>query len=140
MKVLLSIKPEFADKIFNGTKKYEFRKSVFREHGVSTVVVYATRPVGKIVGEFDVSDVLCETPSDLWRITKKYSGITKDFFDEYFAGRDVSFALAVGDVRRFEPPLNPSEVLKNFTAPQSYMYIADDIGELKSDDQLELSL
>ena len=29
MKVLLSIKPEFADKIFNGTKKYEFRKEIF---------------------------------------------------------------------------------------------------------------
>ena len=40
MKVLLSIKPEFADKIFNGTKKYEFRKSIFKNKDVDTVVVY----------------------------------------------------------------------------------------------------
>ena len=26
MKVILSIKPEFANKIFNGTKKFEFRE------------------------------------------------------------------------------------------------------------------
>lgn len=27
MKVLLSIKPEFADEIFNGTKRYEYRRT-----------------------------------------------------------------------------------------------------------------
>jgi predicted transcriptional regulator len=30
MKVLLSIKPQFAEMIFSGTKKYEFRRSVFK--------------------------------------------------------------------------------------------------------------
>lgn len=30
MKVLLSIKPEFAERIFNGSKKYEFRKVIFK--------------------------------------------------------------------------------------------------------------
>ena len=30
MKVVLSIKPEFANKIFDGTKKFEFRKSIFK--------------------------------------------------------------------------------------------------------------
>lgn len=31
MKVLLSIKPEFANKIFEGTKRFEFRKSIFKK-------------------------------------------------------------------------------------------------------------
>ena len=30
MKVLLSIKPEFAEKILNGTKRFEFRKGIFK--------------------------------------------------------------------------------------------------------------
>ena len=34
MKALLSIKPEFADKIFAGTKRYEFRRAVFKKEGV----------------------------------------------------------------------------------------------------------
>ena len=38
MKVLLSIKPEFAEKIFNGTKKYEFRKSIFKNKDVDKVI------------------------------------------------------------------------------------------------------
>ena len=39
MTVLLSIKPEFAEKIFNGTKKFEFRKSIFKNTDVKKVVV-----------------------------------------------------------------------------------------------------
>ena len=52
-KVLLSIKPEFADKIFNGTKKYEFRRSIFKEN-IKIIVVYVSYPVQEIVGEFEI--------------------------------------------------------------------------------------
>ena len=36
MKVVISIKPEFANKIFDGTKKFEFRKSIFKNEDVKT--------------------------------------------------------------------------------------------------------
>ncbi|WP_369009144.1 ASCH domain-containing protein, partial [Escherichia coli] len=49
MKVLLSIKPEFAEKILNGTKRFEFRKGIFKNPQISTVVIYATMPLGKVV-------------------------------------------------------------------------------------------
>jgi predicted transcriptional regulator len=39
MKVLLSIKPEFADKIFEGTKLFEFRRSIFKNEKIKKVVV-----------------------------------------------------------------------------------------------------
>ncbi|MBI6731014.1 ASCH domain-containing protein, partial [Pseudomonas amygdali] len=42
MKVLLSIKPEYAEKILQGEKRFEFRKSVFKNPDVRTVVIYAT--------------------------------------------------------------------------------------------------
>lgn len=47
MKILLSIKPEFADKIFEGTKQFEFRKSIFKDKTVRKVVVYASSPIQK---------------------------------------------------------------------------------------------
>ena len=55
MKVLLSIKPEFADKIFNGTKKYEFRKSIFKNKDVDTVVVYASSPCKYIINWYTIA-------------------------------------------------------------------------------------
>ena len=62
MKVLLSIKPEYAEKIFSGEKRYEFRKAVFKNQLIQTVVVYATMPVGKIIGEFNIKQILKDEP------------------------------------------------------------------------------
>ena len=66
MKVLLSIKPEYAESILSGKKKYEFRKNIFRNKNVDTIVIYATMPVGKVIGEFKVGDILALSPSELW--------------------------------------------------------------------------
>ncbi len=95
-------------------------------------MVYVTRPVGQIIGEFDVDEILCEDPDTLWEMTSYYSGISKEFFDSYFLGRDRSFALAVGKVRRYETPLDPADVIENFTPPQSYMYIDDKLSRPSS--------
>ena len=51
MNVILSIKPEFVEKIFSGEKQYEYRKILFKQK-VDTVYIYASRPISKIVGEF----------------------------------------------------------------------------------------
>ncbi|UTS88161.1 ASCH domain-containing protein [Rhizobium anhuiense] len=138
MKVLLSIKPEFAEKIFEGTKRYEFRKSMFRDKAVRTVVVYVTRPVGQIIGEFDIDEILCEQPERLWQLTKSHSGITREFFDSYFSGRSTSFALVVGATRRYHPPIDPAVFFDNFTPPQSYMYVDDELGR-PSVEQLQMA-
>ncbi|MEC8328150.1 MAG: ASCH domain-containing protein [Pseudomonadota bacterium] len=123
MKVLLSIKPEFVDKILEGTKKFEFRKNCFKRDGVKTVVVYSTMPVGKVVGEFDIEDIISEHPELLWNRTKKAAGISKQFFDEYYLGREKGTAIKVGNVVRYERPLCLSELGDNITAPQSYRYL-----------------
>ena len=53
MKVLLSIKPQFVEEIFAGKKRFEYRKAIFSKD-VDSVVIYSTKPVGKIVGEFTI--------------------------------------------------------------------------------------
>lgn len=125
MKVLLSIKPEFAARIFDGTKRYEFRKAMYTNQAVRTVVVYATRPVGRIMGEFDVDGVVEATPACLWKETYEHAGISRELFDAYFDGYNRAFAIRVGEVRRYDTPLVPDDVIENFTAPQSYMYVDD---------------
>ena len=104
MKVLLSIKPEFVQEIFTGKKKYEYRKAIFTR-SVDKVVVYSTKPVGMIVGEFTVENILNDTPSTLWDQTHKDSGITKDFFDQYFEGRTHGYALKISSPRLYEEPI-----------------------------------
>ena len=54
MKVLLSINPPYVDKIFNGEKKFEYRRAIFKDNSVDTIVIYSTSPIKKVVGEFKV--------------------------------------------------------------------------------------
>ncbi|OLU12787.1 hypothetical protein BVH01_20640 [Pseudomonas sp. PA1(2017)] len=123
MKVLLSIKPEYAEKILTGKKRYEFRKSIFKNSSVKTVVIYATMPVGKVVGEFDFDEVLSDSPQAIWAETSKYSGITKKFFNSYFDGREKAHAIKVRSVRRYDVPVSLKELVPNGSAPQSFRYL-----------------
>ncbi len=123
MRVLLSIKPEYAEKIFSGQKKFEFRKIGFRNHLVRTVVVYATMPVGKIIGEFRIKKIHKDLPETIWKKTKDYSGIDELFFKQYYQGKDYAIAIEVDNPKLYDKPINPKEEYDNFTAPQSFMYL-----------------
>jgi len=125
MRVLLSIKPEYAEKILNGTKRFEYRKAAPRNEAVHTVVIYATMPVGRVVGEFEVAGVLRESPDVLWKQTRTASGITRAFFDEYFSGRDEAVAIAVRKPKRYPKPLMLEDVSGSATAPQSFQYLPE---------------
>ena len=122
MKVLLSIKPEYADKILDGKKHYEFRKAL-KAPDVTTVVIYATMPVGKVVGEFEIDQFISKPPRELWSLTAEFSGITKRFFNEYFRGRDTAHAIKVRQPRRYAEPLELSEVVRGGVPPQSFCYL-----------------
>ncbi|WP_412464773.1 hypothetical protein [Flavobacterium mekongense] len=121
MKVVLSIKPQFANKIFDGTKKFEFRKAIFKNKNVTSVIVYASSPVQKVIGEFEIGEIFNYDLETLWNKTKEHSGITKDYFNEYFADRKNGFAIQIKNKKKFDNP----RCLKtdyNLTPPQSFAY------------------
>lgn len=122
MRVLLSIKPEYAFKIFDGTKKFEFRKVIFKNPNVKTVIVYASSPVQKVIGEFEIDDIFSFNPQALWKMTKKHSGITEDFFYEYFADREVAHAIKIKNTKKYLKPLSIKDDF-NVVPPQSYVYL-----------------
>lgn len=123
MKILLSIRPEYAFSILDGSKRFEFRRRIHRDDRVHTVVIYATMPVGKVIGEFTIGDIHSENPSRLWRKTSRFSGISREFFDLYFEGRDIGHAIEVKSVKRYRTPRPLHEFLASGVAPQSYAYL-----------------
>lgn len=122
MRALLSIKPEYAEKILLGVKKYEFRKAIFKKD-VDTVVIYATKPIGMVIGEFKVDEILIDQPRKLWDKTKKYSGISQIFFDQYFDGRSQAYAIQIKNPFRYHKPYDLKKFLPKGIAPQSFCYI-----------------
>lgn len=121
-RVLLSIHPEFAEAIFDGQKQYEFRRVLFKED-VDEVVVYATKPVARVIGSFKIEDIYEDAPKALWAKTKAVAGVTKEKYDSYFKDRTKAFAIKVGDPVRFAVPQPLSKYLASNTPPQSFCYI-----------------
>ena len=44
-RVLLSVKPKFAEAILAGDKTFEFRRLLFKRDDVRTIVLYASSPI-----------------------------------------------------------------------------------------------
>lgn len=123
--ILLSIKPEYAEKILNGEKRYEFRKVLPRRYPLIErgVFLYASKPISKIVGRFVIKNILSGEPSNIWKKTGTASGIKKEYFDQYFSGRSVAYAIEVKQATRFEHPKELSSVLGHNRPPQSFCYV-----------------
>jgi predicted transcriptional regulator len=120
-RVLLSIKPRFAKSILSGEKQYEFRKRIFAR-SVDVVVIYATMPIARVVGEFDIRSVIEAPILDLWLKTQRHAGIDKQYFLEYFSGKDIGYAIEVGQVREYTNPFHPREGF-GVCPPQSFAYL-----------------
>lgn len=117
----MSIKPQFAEAIFRGTKRFEFRRLTFRQP-VDVVVVYVTSPVCEVWGEFDVSGIIADHPRRLWNQTQEAAGIDRVSFMEYFSGKSEGYAIKIGCTRRYAEPL---DIGRHFgvVPPQSFLYL-----------------
>lgn len=121
MNVVLSIKPEFAFKIFNGTKRFEFRKAIFKNPNVKKIIVYASSPVQQVIGEFEFDEILKCEKNELWELTKQHSGITEDFFFSYFEQKVDGYAIVIKNTVMYPTP----KCLKadfQLLPPQSFAY------------------
>lgn len=121
--VLLSIKPEFSEAILEGRKTYELRRRIFGRRDIGRCVIYSSSPVRRVVGEFTVKKVLALAPPKLWAVTRAKSAVNRRFFDAYFRGKAIGFALKIGTARRFARP----QLLRDYCGlrrpPQSFCYL-----------------
>jgi len=124
MKVLLSIKPEYADMIFSGEKKYEFRRAIFKNRTVTHIVVYASSPVRKVVGEFEVARIIHDDVRVLWNETGSVAGISEGKYFDYFSDRREGYAIQIGKTLKYEPTLSLREEY-GLAPPQSFAYVQE---------------
>jgi len=121
--VLLPIKPRYAEAIVGGVKKVEFRKAAF-PLDAAVVVIYASRPVQRIVAYFEVTQVEEATPSVLWRRYSHVGGISQSAFRAYFNGSRSGKAIRVGRLRELPEPLLLAVLGENVSPPQSHAYLS----------------
>jgi len=125
--LLLSIRPKFAEKIFNGSKKIELRRIRPNLSENDIVVVYVSSPIKQIQGTFTVEKIIEKPLNELWPLVQYDAGISKKEFDEYFTGVDYGYGIYIRDIANNYQPIDLCEIRKQwggFNPPQSYRYLS----------------
>ncbi|QRY45944.1 ASCH domain-containing protein [Mycolicibacterium boenickei] len=120
--VVMSVHPRYAEAIMDGRKKVEFRKRPLASD-VAVVWVYATAPVQRIVGYFEVDATVTATPRNLWRRFASVGCIDRADFFRYYEGSSAGSGIRIGNVFRLEVPAPIHELLPSGVPPQSYAYV-----------------
>lgn len=124
MKILLSVKPEYIDRILTGTKRYEYRRKLATKP-IEAIILYATDPVQKVVGEVEVLGTISAAPTTLWEQTKHAAGIARSKYREYFRGLKNANAYVLGQVTEY-PEAKSLDFYGIKGAPQSFRYLDND--------------
>jgi predicted transcriptional regulator len=119
---VISINPQFVEQIMAGKKHFEFRKSFFKEIP-EICYIYSTKPVGKVVGFFTIKQVLVDNPEKIWELTYKKSGISREFFDEYYLNKNKAVAIQIDRLFKFKQPKLYKDIDANGKIPLSYKRI-----------------
>lgn len=125
---LMSIRPLYSGRIFDGTKTFELRRRPVRIAAGDIVFVYETSPTRAIVGAFSVKSVRASSPRRIWRELLPSLGVSRTDFDEYFMDAPGAWAIEIADVRRISPISldRLRNLVHGFVPPQSYLRLADE--------------
>jgi len=128
--VVLSIRPQYSDKILEGKKTVELRRRFPVSAPKGTLAyIYSTSPVRAMVGLADIKAVRRLPVQQLWVEFEKTAHIERDDFDRYFEGVDCGYALCFDRIRSFARPIPLSELRERFSfePPQSFLYAKRDL-------------
>jgi predicted transcriptional regulator/DNA-binding XRE family transcriptional regulator len=140
--VVLSVRPQYSDKIFQGIKTVELRRRfpVAAPRGI-TAYIYSTSPVRAMVGTTEIRNVIKAPVVEIWKKFGKKAQIERADFDEYFSGLKEGFALQIANARTFSRPIDLTELRERFgfEPPQSFLYATPDLRTALNDERPDVS-
>ena len=102
MNIIIAIKREYAKKIFSKEKKFEMRKNA--QFNFDDRIFLFEIESKKIIGEIAVDCVISGKKDSVWDAISAYAGVTKEWYDKYFADSDV-YAWRISKTKKFNKPL-----------------------------------
>lgn len=128
--VVLSIRPQYSEKILEGRKTVELRRRFpVSAPGGTVAYIYSTSPIRAMVGAAEIKEVLKLPIEQIWAEFEDTAFIDRDNFESYFQGLDFGFALLFDDVKPFFRPIPLTELREKFgfEPPQSFLYASRDL-------------
>jgi len=124
--LLISIRPKYADKVQSGVKTVELRKVKPRLTPGTTIFMYVSSPVKALMATCIVEKVVSAPPDELWAQVSTETGLSKEEFDEYFAGATEGYGICFHHFRSLDAPVELQslrQIWAGFHPPQSYHYL-----------------
>lgn len=123
--LLVSIHPKYVDLILNGAKRVELRRRFDPGAAGSEMLIYATLPVGAVVGRTTVQTVQQLPIEELWARFGDFAAVKRADFLSYFGGLTHGYGLELGGVEEFraQVPLSELREIHKVSPPQSYRYL-----------------
>lgn len=124
--ILLSIHPEWAQRIFSGLKILEWRKSVPKFDGTIKVYMYETSPIQKITGYFEIVEEECfvqiEDPLHCDSTNIVFGQVTREDLANYKGNSKYLYGWRIHAPQKFKNPKTLADFgLKR--PPQSWQYV-----------------
>ena len=124
--LLLSVKTEFAEMIFAGTKTVELRRRRPQVERGDYLIIYVPAPFKSIAGVVTVERVIEARIQTLWRRVRTECGITYCDFRSYFSDVSTGYGMFLSRPARLALPI-PLDSLRRIApgfTPQGYKYLS----------------
>jgi len=123
--IFLSIRPQYAERILDGTKTVELRRvrPKYITRG-ACALVYVSSPIKSLIGAFRIEQVIEKPIQDLWRMVHGRAGVSRREFDAYFEGVSTGVGIFFSEVMFFHKPIELQDLkeMMDFQPPQSFRY------------------
>lgn len=126
--LLISVKPIFAEKILNGEKTIELRKSAPKKvNKESYILIYVTSPIKELWAVCKINNIIKEDKSIFWKKYGFKTGVTENEFKEYYNKNENAYGIELKQIKNFSKHSidlkNLKKAFPNFMPPQTYTYI-----------------
>lgn len=127
--IIISIKPNFVDKILCGEKTAELRTRRANLLPGTKMWIYSTLPRGEICAHACVDYVLTDTPESIWEQFCDDIAITEEEFWQYVGTRDTVSVIKMTEVDSVDEGVTLKHIqakIGAFYPPQFFMRLAQD--------------
>ncbi len=124
--VLLSIKPQYAKLIKEGSKTIELRTKIPKLSNGDNLIFYESSPVKMVTFTAEVDEVIVAKPEFLWEQHHESLGLSKQVYDDYFYNREFAYGILLRRVTIVNPTSLDTIFGKETSPPQGFRYLSSD--------------
>jgi predicted transcriptional regulator len=97
---IISIRPKFADAILSGAKTIELRRRIPTIQTGARLWIYATRPIGAVVGSATIDAIVRGRPDMVWEACGGRANVSRLEFNRYFHGAPEAIGISLAAIQK----------------------------------------